>query len=91
MQSRFEKLSHRIESVQHLQSIRDTQIEGKLDNFELRINGNKELIGHRTTRFQESDQALHNRLTEEVQRINAQLEQFRGYLEKHGFQTRDRA
>ncbi len=90
MNSRFERLSHRIESVQHSQSVKDTELRSQIEILEYRANENTNLISHRTERFQSADKDIHARITEEVRRLSSQIEQLQGYMTKQGFIPRDR-
>lgn len=89
MNARHERLAHRIESVQHQQSITDAELRNQLEIIEYRINANTELIKHRTDRLQEGGKDLHTRITEEVRRLASQIDQQNGYLTKHGFKPRE--
>lgn len=87
--SQFSRLASKIKAVQHEQVLKDAKIEGKLDSYELRINGNRELIEHRTNRMLESDKQLYERLAKDIEANQKSLEQIRRYLEKSGFNRRE--
>jgi hypothetical protein len=68
-------LNSRFEKVNR--EIAELRSQGEL--LEYRCHANQELIEHRTQRFKGADD-----------RLQYEIDQVKGYLEKHGFQRRER-
>ena len=82
LNSKIAKLQEEINHLNNRFSIQDTQIEGKLMNLELRVNGNFELIGHRTQRFSSEMDRARERVDRDLNNVQNQINQISGWLDK---------
>lgn len=80
--NRLNSIHHKLSDLNNRLSIADERFEGKLLTYELLINGNKELIEHRTTRFTEEMRRAKGDVREDMETLQKQIDQISGFLDK---------